>query len=128
MSAVLFSPMHVTCPSQIKFLDSIIWIIKNSVRYRNYEVSKRICPNPLLLPSSRSKYSPQLPALSVCYKLSCYAVLLKKYCTLKPQYNTVSCTFTYHNICCAFGHNCAIFRLCIYKLTGSSKQQIFDNR
>ena len=127
MSAILFSPMHVTCSSQIKFLDTIIWIIKNSVRHWNYEVSKRICSNPLLLPSSRSKYSPQLPGLSVCYKLPCYVRLLKKYCMLQPQYNTVSCTFTYYNICCAFGHNCAIFRLHIYKFTGSSMQQIYDN-
>jgi hypothetical protein len=92
MSAVLFSTMHVTCPSQIKFLDSVIWIIKTSVRHWNYKVSKRICSNPLLLPSLRSKYSPQLLALSVCYQLPCYAALLKKYCMLrKPQYNTVSC-------------------------------------
>jgi len=92
MSAILFSTIHVTCPSQIKFLDSIIWIIKTPVRHWNYEVSKRICSNPLLLPSLRSKYSPQLLALSVCYQLPCYATLLKKYCMLrKPQYNTVSC-------------------------------------
>lgn len=127
MSVILFSPMHVTCPTQIKFLDSITWIIQNSVRHWNYEVSKRICSNPLILPSARSKYFPQLPALSVCYKLPCNAVLLKKYCMLKPQYNTVSCTFTYHNICYAFGHNCAIFRLRIYKLTVSSMQQMYDN-
>ena len=91
MSAILFSPMHFTCPSQIKFLDSIIWITKNSVRHWNYEVSKRICSSRLLLPSLRSKYSPQLPDLSVCYQLPCYGALLKKYCMLrKPQYNTVS--------------------------------------
>jgi len=49
-------------------------------------------------------------------------------CIIKEVLHVKKASVQHSLIRCAFGHNCAIFRLCIYKINGSSVQWIYDNR